>query len=132
MSAARVWLRGRLEAEPDSVLGSTAPLGDPPTPLRPSMAVVWEAMVSEVAPSPMKSLMTVAGMVSWAAGAVWKVPPLDARRRRGDLGHHHREAGRPEARDGTESEGHHSDGDGEAGRVVTGLGAAVAAHGPSR
>ena len=68
-------MRGRFEAEADSVLGLTAPLGDPPTEVRPSMAVVWEAMVSEVAPSPMKSLITEAGMVSWAAGAVWKVPP---------------------------------------------------------
>ena len=37
--------------------------------------VVWEPTVSEVAPWPRKWSMTEAGMVTWAAGAVWKVPP---------------------------------------------------------
>ena len=68
-------LRGRLVAEADSVLGLTAPLSAPPTEVRPSRAVDWEATVSEVAPSPMKWLITEAGTVTWAAGAVWKVPP---------------------------------------------------------
>ena len=65
MLGARVSLRGRLVADADSVLGLTAPLGDPPV-VWPSSEVVWEPTVSEVAPRPRKWLMTEAGTVTWA------------------------------------------------------------------
>ena len=76
MPATRVVsLWGRLSAVADSVFGETAPLANRPLSSAPSSAEVWEATVSEVAPVPMKWLMTEAGMVTWAARAVEKVPP---------------------------------------------------------
>ena len=47
-----VSLWGRSVAEADSVLGLTAPLGDPPVVSPSSEVVVWEPTVSEVAPGP--------------------------------------------------------------------------------